>query len=67
MKKKKGNGFFNFSLVSVELESQSSLGDVESRVVAGVLHDGVTVETGAAFQHHKPSGFITRNNKHSSL
>jgi len=53
-RKKERNGFFDFSLVRVELESEPGLGDVESRPVAGVLQDGVAVETRAAFQYHKP-------------
>lgn len=54
------------SLVRVELESEPGLGDVESRPVAGVLKDGVTVEPGAASQHHKP-GFIYNNKQYSFL
>ena len=45
----------------VELEGEPSLGDAESRPAAGVLEDGVAVETRAAFQHHKPEAAAVLN------
>jgi len=43
------------------LKASRSLGDAESRPAAGVLEDGVAVETRAAFQHHKPEAAAVLN------
>ena len=41
-------------LSHVELEDEPSLGDVQRRVVPGMLKDGIAVEPRTTFEHHKP-------------
>jgi hypothetical protein len=43
-----------YSLANVEFEGDPSLCNVHSRPVVRMLKDGVAVEPGVAFQHHKP-------------
>ena len=42
------------SLSHVKLEDEPSLGDVQRRVVPGMLKDGIAVEPRATSEHHKP-------------